>query len=96
MVNLPIYVDQNLLKRVVEDMPRQAKKTMSPAPLVGLFLIDIPTAAKLMSTTVFAVRELCRSRELAYVVIGHKWLLSSDAIRAFIRKREQKFRNGTA
>ena len=54
----------------------------------GLFLIDIPTAAKLMSMTVFAVRELCRSRELSYVVIGHKWLLSPDAIRAFIRKRE--------
>lgn len=45
-------------------------KTTSPAPLVGLFLIDIPTAAKLMSTTVFAVRELCRSRELAYIVIA--------------------------
>jgi hypothetical protein len=44
----------------------------------------IPTAAKLMSTTVFAVRELYRSRELAYVVIGQKWLLSPGAIRAFI------------
>lgn len=48
-----------------------------------------------MNTTVFAVRELCRSRELAYIVIGHKWLLSPDAIRAFIRKREEKFRSGS-
>jgi hypothetical protein len=48
-----------------------------------------------MNSTVFAVRELCRSRELAYIVIGHKWLLSPDAIRAFIRKREEKFRSGS-
>lgn len=37
----------------------------------------------------FAVRELCRSGELLKVVIGHKWLLSDEAIRDFIRKREQ-------
>jgi len=79
----------------VQDMPRESKKTTSAVPLVSLLLIDIPTAAKLMSTTVFAARELCRSRELAYVVIGHKWLLSLDAIRMFIRKREQKFRRGS-
>ncbi|MGB2593266.1 MAG: hypothetical protein WBF09_20580 [Candidatus Acidiferrum sp.] len=51
--------------------------------------MDIPTAARRMSTTVFAVRELCRSGELLKVVIGHKWLLSDEAIRDFIRKREQ-------
>jgi hypothetical protein len=52
--------------------------------------MDIPTAARLMSTTVFAIRELCRSGELIYVPIGHKWLLSPEAIRTFIRKREQE------
>jgi hypothetical protein len=46
--------------------------------------MDIPTAARLLSRTVFAVRELCRSGELVYVAIGHKWLLSPDAVRAFI------------
>jgi hypothetical protein len=48
-----------------------------------------------MNTPVFAVRELCRSRELAYIVIGRKWLLSPDAIRTIIQKREEKFRSGS-
>jgi helix-turn-helix protein len=55
-----------------------------------LYLMDIPTAARLLSTTVFAVRELMRSGELVKVEIGHKWLVSHDAIRAFIRRKEQE------
>ena len=54
-----------------------------------LDLYDIPTAARRMSTTVFAVRELCRSGKLKYVQIGHKWLISPAAIQAFIRAAEQ-------
>ncbi len=54
-----------------------------------LFLMDIPTAAQRLSTTVFAVRELMRSGELVKVEIGHKWLVSPEAIRNFIHKREQ-------
>ena len=62
----------------------------SPAPnLNELFLMDIPTAALRMSTTVFAVRELCRSGQLKYVPIGHKWFISPGAIQDFIRKQEQ-------
>jgi hypothetical protein len=70
-----------------------ARKKISAVPPVSpdaLFLMDIPTAARLLSTTVFAVRELCRSGELIHVPIGHKWLLSPDAIRAFIRTKEQE------
>jgi hypothetical protein len=37
-----------------------------------------------MSTTVFAVRELCRSGRLKFVPIGHKWLISPRAIQEFI------------
>jgi hypothetical protein len=63
---------------------------IAPPESSELFLMDIPTAAKRMSTTVFAVRELCRSGELVYVPIGHKWLLSPGAILAFIRRKEQE------
>jgi hypothetical protein len=49
-----------------------------------LFLMDIPTAARLLSTTVFAVGKIVPLDELVYVAIGHKWLLSPDAVRAFI------------
>ena len=55
-----------------------------------LFLMDIPTAASRMSTTVFAVRTLCRDGELKYVPIGHKWLISPGAIQDFIRRKEQE------
>jgi hypothetical protein len=53
-----------------------------------LYLMDIPTAAARMSTTVFAVRELCRSGQLKFVPIGHKWLISPGAIQDFIRRQE--------
>jgi excisionase family DNA binding protein len=51
-------------------------------------LIDIPTAARKLSTTVFAVRELLRSDKIKYVAIGHKWLISPAALQDFIRKAE--------
>jgi hypothetical protein len=57
-----------------------------------LFLMDIPTAAARMSTTVFAVRELCRSGQLKFVPIGHKWLISPGAIQDFIDRKEQEAR----
>jgi excisionase family DNA binding protein len=53
-----------------------------------LYLIDIPTAARRMSTTVFAVRELLRSGQIKYLVIGHKWLISPKAIQEFIEKSQ--------
>ena len=63
--------------------------TVIPHPN-DLFLMDIPTAASRMSTTVFAVRTLCRDGELKYVPIGHKWLISPGAIQDFIRRKEQE------
>lgn len=71
----------------------RAKKTLAVDPPAAnpneLFLMDIPTAAARMSTTVFAVRELCRSGQLKFVPIGHKWLISPGAIQEFIRTQEQ-------
>jgi len=64
---------------------------VTPVSLDSFFLIDIPTAARLMSTTTFALREILRSGEIAYLNIGHKWLMSPDSIREFIRKRESAF-----
>lgn len=59
-------------------------------PISEKFLLSIPEAAALMSTTVFAVRELCRAGDLKYVPIGHAWRISPDAIRAYIREQEQR------
>ena len=54
----------------------------------SLYLLDIPTAARLLSTNVWALRKLLQVGEITYINIGHKFLISHDAIRAFIRRRE--------
>ena len=56
---------------------------------VAPFLYDLQTAAKLMSTTLFAVRTLCRDGKLKYVQVGHKWLVSESAIKLFISAAEK-------
>jgi excisionase family DNA binding protein len=58
----------------------------------SLYLLDIPTAAKLLSSNTWALRKLLQSGEIPYLNIGHKWLVSHEAIRAFIRRRENAFR----
>ena len=78
---------RNHRQRRTHVRPMSSQKQME---LADYYLMDIPTAARRMSTTVFAVRELCRSGELVYVPIGHKWLISPDAIRTFIRRKEQE------
>jgi excisionase family DNA binding protein len=67
-----------------------SKKSVSAVPNPEDFLMSIPTAAQRMSTTVFAIRELCRAGELKYIAIGHRWLISPEAIANFIRRKERE------
>jgi excisionase family DNA binding protein len=60
-------------------------------PIPDPALVDIPTAAAMLSTTVFAVRELLRKGKIKYVVIGHKWLVSPQALQEFIQNNEGYF-----
>src|SRR3984957_19904506 len=60
----------------------------SVAPIPA-FLHDIQTTAKLMSTTTFAIRELCRAGKLRFVRVGHRWLISTEAIQKFIHDAER-------
>ena len=53
-----------------------------------LYLMDIPTAARRLSTTVFAVRTLIHVGKLKFVRIGHKMLISPQAIQDFIANSE--------
>jgi|HubBroStandDraft_1064217.scaffolds.fasta_scaffold54291_2 excisionase family DNA binding protein len=52
------------------------------------YLYDIPTAARLLSTNVWAVRKLIHDGKLKFVPLGKAFLISPEAIREFIRKRE--------
>jgi excisionase family DNA binding protein len=73
-----------------------AHKQTSPAqpieassPELTPLLYDIPSTAKILGTTTFAVRELCRADRLKFVRLGHRWLISLDAIHKFIRDAER-------
>jgi hypothetical protein len=61
----------------------------SASPTPAAILHDIPTVARIMSTTTWAVRGLCRSGQLTHIKIGHRWLVSTDAIRKFIAQAEK-------
>jgi excisionase family DNA binding protein len=68
-------------------MAREKTRSVTREP----FLLDIPEVAQRMNTTVFAVRQLLRAGEIPYLVIGHRWLVSPQALRQFIRRREEAF-----
>jgi hypothetical protein len=61
----------------------------SASPTPAAILHDIPTTARIMSTTCWAVRQLCRDGQLKHVRIGHRWLISTDAIKKFIHDAER-------
>lgn len=46
-------------------------------------LVDIPTAAKMLSTTTWQVRSLHWSRRLRFVKLGKKFVVSVEKVRAF-------------
>jgi excisionase family DNA binding protein len=72
--------------------PQPEASSLAPIPPL---LHDIPTTAKLMSTTCWAVRELCRAGRLKFVRVGHRFLVSTQAIQDFIT-RSETYRGGNA
>jgi hypothetical protein len=56
-----------------------------PVPVVSPLLYDISTTAQMLGTTIFAVRELCRSGRLKYITLGHRWMISPSFMEEFIR-----------
>jgi len=56
----------------------------TPAP-EQLFLFPYATAAALMSTTVSALRKLVKGGKIKHLAVGHRHLISADAIREFIQ-----------
>jgi excisionase family DNA binding protein len=54
----------------------------SPAPL----LIDLRTAARLLSVSVCEMRKLTRAKKIRHVKHGKKWLVSPDDLRQFVAR----------
>jgi excisionase family DNA binding protein len=55
---------------------------VSPTPL----LIDLRTAAQLLSVSVCEMRKLTRSKKIRHVKHGKKWLVSPDELRQFVSR----------
>jgi excisionase family DNA binding protein len=54
----------------------------APAPL----LVDIPTAAKMLSTTVWQIRELVWAKKLPVIKLGRRFLFRPADLVAFANK----------
>jgi excisionase family DNA binding protein len=86
-----------LAQRVATERCPPTKKNptipSSPAPLADadLYLMDIAEAARRMSTTVFAIRELIRSNKLKFISVGHAHLISPSAIQEFVAASEKYY-----
>jgi excisionase family DNA binding protein len=68
-------------------MPRKKIEGISSSAPVAHLLVDIPTAARLLSTTVWQIRELCWAKKLPYIKLGRKWLFTPASLEAFVRKQ---------
>lgn len=73
----------------VVSKPLMLSENPSPELTPAAILHDIPTTARIMSTTTWAIRALCRSGQLTHIKIGHRWLVSTEAIRKFIAQAEK-------
>jgi hypothetical protein len=51
-------------------------------------LWDIPTAAKRMSTTVWAIRSLIWSKQIKPIKIGKRFLIDPADLRAFVQRQK--------
>lgn len=70
---------------------KNRKSTSQSQPVVSesqRLLVDIPAAARLLSTTVWAIRELLWSKQVRFVRIGRKHLIDPADLRAFIEKQK--------
>lgn len=56
-----------------------------------LLLITIPEAARRLSTTVWAVRELLWSKKIPYVKIGRRFLIDPVDLMTFIKSEKVTF-----
>jgi excisionase family DNA binding protein len=55
---------------------------VSPTPI----LIDLRSAAQMLSVSVCEMRKLTRSKKIRYVKHGKKWLVSPDDLRQFVSR----------
>jgi excisionase family DNA binding protein len=70
-----------MLSRNSSEQPMPEVSRLS-APL----LIDLRTAAQMLSVSVSEMRKLTRSKKIRHVKHGKKWLVSPDDLRQFVSR----------
>jgi excisionase family DNA binding protein len=55
-------------------------------PVAVPLLVDLRTAAQMLSVSIFEMRKLTRSRKIRHVRHGKKWLVSPDELRQFVSR----------
>lgn len=69
----------------------QKKKNLSVVPSVvhpEPLLLDIHGAARALSSTVWAVRALLWDKQIPYIKIGRRFLISPEDLRTFIEREK--------
>jgi excisionase family DNA binding protein len=59
--------------------------SISPEPI----LVDIPTAARMLSSTPWTVRGLLWSKEIPFVKIGRRFLIDPADLRSYVARLKQ-------
>ena len=68
-------------------MKTKTSPSAPPAPIIAPRLLTIKHAAVYLSCSVWAVRQLCWSKELRSIRIGHRILIDRSDIDALIDRR---------
>jgi excisionase family DNA binding protein len=56
------------------------------SPLAAPLLVDLRTAAQMLSVSVCEMRKLTRARKIRYVKHGKKWLVSPEDLQRFVSR----------
>lgn len=70
-------------------MSKQPATPAVPAVHPELLLLDIPATARVLSTTVWAVRALLWDKQIPFIKIGRKHLIDPADLRAFIERNKE-------
>ena len=62
------------------------KATQSQPEIVTPLLVDLRTAAVILSVSVCEMRKLTRQKKIRHVKHGKRWLVSPDELRQFVSR----------
>jgi excisionase family DNA binding protein len=68
-------------------MPRnKSVATTSPAPAAPPLLVNIKTAAQMLGSTVWSVREILWAKKIPHVKIGRRFLIAPADLEAYVAR----------